>query len=53
VEEESYAKPWWAKALGLSTSGNYGWLKERDSQINRKEELRPYCIQVFKEDREG
>ncbi|NLY36346.1 MAG: IS3 family transposase [Tissierellia bacterium] len=51
MEEEPYAKPRWAKALGVSTSGYYSWLQERDSRINRKDELRPFVIQVFKEGR--
>lgn len=52
MEEENYAKSKWAKVLGVSTSGYYSWLKERDSRVSRKDELRPYVIQVFEEGRE-
>lgn len=52
MEEENYAKSKWAKVLGVSTSGYFSWLKERDSRVSRKDELRPYVIQVFEEGRE-
>ncbi len=51
MEEEPYAKSKWAKALGVSTSGYYSWLKERDSRVSRCDELRPFVLQVFKEGR--
>ena len=51
MEEEPYAKLKWAEALGVSTSGYYSWLLERDSRINRKDELRPFVKKIFKEGR--
>ena len=50
-EESKYAKSKWAKTLGVSTSGYYSWLLERDSRVPRKEQLRPHVLRVFKEGR--
>ncbi len=51
MEEEPYAKSKWAKALGVSTSGYYSWLKERDNRVSRCDKLRPFVLQIFKEGR--
>ena len=51
MKGEPYAKSKCAEALGVLTSGYYSWLKERDNRISRKDQLRPFVLQVFKEGR--
>lgn len=48
-EEPHYAKVKWAKTLGVSTSGYYTWLEERDTRVPRKDQLRDDVKRIFKE----
>ena len=50
-EETLYAKSKWAKTLGLSISGYYTRLKEREFRIERKDQLRPDVLGVFAQGR--
>lgn len=50
-EETIYAKSKWAEILGVSTSGYYTWIKERDLRVERKDQLRPHVLRIFKQGR--
>lgn len=50
-EETLYAKSKWATTLGVSTSGYYTWLKEREFRVERKDQLRPDVLRVFAQGR--
>lgn len=47
-EETHYAKSKWAETLGVSTSGYYTWLAERDTRVERKDQLKPHILRIFK-----
>ena len=51
--QENYAKAKWAKTLGVSTSGYYGWLREREDRAAKKEQLRQLVIKLFHEEGQG
>ena len=48
-DETNYAKSKWAETLGLSTSGYYIRLHERDTRVERKDQLRPHVLRIVKE----
>lgn len=48
-EEPHYAKAKWANILGVSTSGYYTWIQERDTRIPRKDQLRADVKRIFEE----
>lgn len=48
-QETQYAKAKWAKTLGVSTSGYYTWLEERNTRTLRKDQLREDVKRIFKE----
>lgn len=52
-EEPHYAKAKWAKTLGVSPSGYYTWIQERDSRTPRKDQLREDVKRVFWEGQEA
>ena len=48
-KETHYAKAKWAKKLGVSTSGYYTWLQERDRRQKAQKSLEDRVISIFKE----
>lgn len=46
--ETRYAKVKWARTLGVSPSGYYTWLSERDTRTSRKDQLREDVKRIFK-----
>jgi hypothetical protein len=52
-KQEQYAKAKWAETLGVSTSGYYDWLKERDERKAKEDHMRKKVIELFHEEGEG
>lgn len=48
-KEKQYAKTKWAKKLGVSTSGYYTWLQERELRKETGQALRNKIVSVFHE----
>lgn len=48
-KEKQYAKTKWAEKLGISTSGYYTWLQERELRKKADQALRNKVISVFRE----
>ena len=51
--QKQYAKSKWAKSLGVSTSGYYNWLKEREQRREKEDKLRRKVIELFHQEGEG
>lgn len=52
-KQELYAKAKWAEILGVSTSGYYDWLKEREERKAKDDYVRKKVIELFREEGEG
>ena len=46
-KQNKYAKTKWARIIGVSTSGYYTWLQERESRQDKQETLRQKVISIF------
>lgn len=49
-QQDQHAKQKWAKVLGVSTSGYYTWLQERDVRKAREDALRDTVKRLFHEE---
>lgn len=52
-QQDQYAKAKWAETLGVSTSGYYDWLKDREQRQERDERVRRKIIELFHQEGEG
>ena len=52
-QQDQHAKQKWAKVLGVSTSGYYTWLQERDIRAARDEATRDMVKELFQEEGKG
>jgi putative transposase len=52
-QQEKHAKAKWAEILGVSTSGYYGFLKERDHRAERKRRTRDKVKEIFEGEGQG
>lgn len=52
-QQKQYAKAKWAKTLGVSTSGYYDWLKNRERRAEWDQQLRKTVINLFKDEGHG
>lgn len=47
-QQEQHAKAKWAETLGVSTSGYYDWLKDRENRAARDQKIRQIVIDLFR-----
>lgn len=52
-KQEQNARSKWAKTLGVSMSGYYTWLKNREKRAERDDQYRKKVITVFEEEGQG
>ena len=52
-QQERHAIAKWAKALGVSTSGYYAWIKNRGKRAARDQEVRRIVKDLFHEGGQG
>lgn len=52
-QQKQHATAKWAKTLGVSKSGYYDWLKDRDNRAARDQKIRQTVIDLFQQEGKG